>query len=246
MIWLPKKEIALPKRQRGFLLNSYRFGLPPAPDPPFANVVSLMHFDGSDGSTTFTDQIAGRTWTRTGSTIAIRTAQSMFGGASLGCGAINGNYLTSDTPASDFTFGTGDFTIEFWHRTPASLASFWFLVDFRNAANQLKPTIFYNGGWIYYTGGVTRITGSTASTNTWYHVCVSRVSGTTRLFINGTQQGSNYTDSNNYVQCRAAINTAGDSGGTFGSDSYMDDLRITKGWGISSNFTAPTAAFPNS
>ena len=95
-----------------------------ARDPYFSNVVSLMHFDGANGSKVFTDQIAGRTWTNFGTDIAISTAQSKFGGASLNGGNINSNYLVSDTPASDFTFGTGDFTIELWHRTPSSLDSF--------------------------------------------------------------------------------------------------------------------------
>lgn len=216
-------------------------------DPHFANVVSLIHFDGANGSTTFTDQIAGRTWGRTGTSIAISTAQSKFGGASLGTAAINSNYLTSDTPASDFTLGTGDFTIEVWHRTPASFPSFYFIIDFRNGLNQAKPCLFYQSGWVYYVSGAARITGSTATVNTWYHLAISRVSGTTRLFVDGTQQGSNYTDSTNYVQSRAALNTAGDSGGTFGANAYTDELRITKGVGrYSSNFTAPTAAFPNS
>lgn len=55
-------------------------------------------------------------------------------------------------------------------------------------------------------------------------------------------------DTSYHVQCRAAINTAGDQGGAFGNGTaYWDDLRITKGVGrYSSNFTAPTAAFPNS
>lgn len=250
---MPGQGIALPKRQRGFFtMPGGMGGARPAGgggggDPHFANVVSLLHFDGSDGSTTFTDQIAGRTWTRTGANIAIRTAQSKFGGASLGSGAASGNYLTSDTPASDFTFGTGDFTIELWHRTPASLASFWFIIDFRSSTNDLKPCLFYNGAWIYYTGGAVRISGSTASTNTWYHIAVSRASGTTRLFVDGVQQGGNYTDGNSYVQCRAAINCAGDSLGSFGANAYWDDLRITKGVGrYTSTFTPPSAAFPNS
>lgn len=217
-------------------------------DPNFANVVSLIHFDGSNGSTTFTDQIAGRTWTRSGTSIVISTAQSKFGGASLFSGGVNSNYLYSDTPASDFTFGTGDFTIELWHRTPSSFPSFWFIADFRTTSNGVQPCIFYNGGWIYYTGGAVRITGSTASTSTWYHLAISRVSGTTRLFVNGTQQGSSYTDSNNYVQSRAVLNCAGDALGSFGAaDAYDDDFRVTKGVGrYSSNFTAPSAAFPNS
>lgn len=220
-------------------------GAAAATDPYFANVVSLMHLDGTNGSTTFTDVIPARSWGQV-SGAAISTAQSKFGGASLGTTSV-ASYIQSDTPASDFTFGTGDFTIELWHRTPASLASFWFIFDFRTSDPTAQPCFFYNGGWVYYTNGSARITGSTASTTTWYHIAVCRVSGTTRLFINGTQQGSNYTDSNNYIQSLARLNTNGNIPGTFGANAYTDDWRVTKGVGrYSSNFTAPTAAFPNS
>jgi hypothetical protein len=221
-------------------------GVSAGADPYFANVVSLIHFDGANGSTTFTDQIAGRTWTRTGTSIAISTAQSKFGGSSLSSVSAS-EYLTSDTPASDFTFGTADFTIEFWHRTPASFPSFWFPLDFRTSGAGVQPCFLYNGAWQYYTAGAVRITGSAASVNTWYHLAISRVSGTTRLFIDGVQQGSSYSDSNNYVQSRAVINTNGNGPGSFGAAAYYDELRITKGVGrYTTNFSPPTAAFPNS
>lgn len=219
-----------------------------ARDPYFSNVVSLMHFDGANGSKVFTDQIAGRTWTNFGTDIAISNAQSKFGGASLNGGNINSNYLVSDTPASDFTFGTGDFTIELWHRTPSSLASFWFIIDFRSASGDKKPCLLYNGAWNYYTDGGVKITGSAAAPSTFYHIAYSKIAGVGRLFVDGTKQGSDYVDLINYAQCRAAINTAGDNLGTFGNGTaYWDDLRITKGVGrYASNFTPPNKAFPNS
>ena len=34
--------------------------------------------------------------------------------------------------------------------------------------------------------------------NTWHHVAVSRLSGVTRLFLDGSKIGSDYTDTNNY------------------------------------------------
>lgn len=215
------------------------------PDPYFANVVSLLHFDGVNGSPIFTDQIPGRVWTPVNG-MAISTAQSVFGGASgLSGSAIAA--LISDTPASDFTFGTGDFTIEFAHRTPASLASFYFPLDFRSASGDVKPCFLYNGAWQYYTAGSVRITGSPATVNTWYRIAYSRVSGVGRLFVNGTQQGSNYVDSNNYVQCRAIINGAGDNPGTFGANTWWDELRITKGIGrYTTNYIPDAVAFPNS
>lgn len=216
-------------------------------DPLFASVKSLLHFDGANGSTTFTDQIGARTWTRTGASLVISTAQFKFGGSALFTGAINGNYLTSDSTA-DFGFGTGDFTIEFWHRTPSSFGSFHFIADWRDAGNQAKPCIFVNGtALVYYVSGATRITGSvTLATSTWYHMAISRVSGTTRMFINGALAGT-WTDATNYVTARCALNSAGDTLGTFGCAGYIDDFRVTKGAGrYVAAFTPPSAPFPNS
>lgn len=216
-------------------------------DPLFAMVKSLLHFDGANGSTTFTDQIGARTWTRTGSSLVISTAQFKFGGSALFTGAINSNYLTSDSTA-DFGFGTGDFTIEFWHRTPASLPSFHFLADWRSAGNEAKPCVFIQSTkLIYYVSGSVRITGATTfTTNTWYHIAISRVGGTTRAYVNGVLDGT-WTDSTNYVTARCALNSAGDTLGTFGCAGYIDDFRVTKGAGrYSAAFTPPSAPFPNS
>jgi len=104
----------------------------------------------------------------------------------------------------------------------------------------------------YYTAGAQRIAGSIQlSANQWYHIAVCRSSGTTKLFVNGTQSGSSYSDSNSYVS-PAYVNVGQymTSDGTFyGSewlDGYIDDLRITKGMArYTANFTPPTAAFPN-
>src|SRR3990167_4294419 len=69
----------------------------------------LAHTDGTDGSTTFTDE-AGIAITANGNA-QIDTAQSKFGGAS-GLLDGTGDYLT--TPDSDnYNFGSGDFSVDF-------------------------------------------------------------------------------------------------------------------------------------
>lgn len=226
------------------LVDSYRFGTAGG-DPYFSSVVSLNHFDGP-GSTTFVDVIPARTWTRTGTLVVISNTQSMFGGYSLSTSATSGNYLLSDSSA-DFAFGTADFTIEYWHRTPSSFPSSYFLTDWRDAGNQAKPLIFYSSGNLrYYVLGAIRITSSVAvSTSTWYHIAISRVSGTTRMFVNGADAGS-WADATNYITSRCAINTPGDTLSAGGVAGFIDEFRVTKGVGRYSSAFTPAGPFPNS
>jgi hypothetical protein len=95
-------------------LTRYRTG----GDPNFGSVVALLHFDGTNGSTTFTDQ-KGNTWTAV-SGAKISTAQSKFGGASL---LLNGSSDYATVPNfAGLDFGSGNFTIEGWVR-PANVTS---------------------------------------------------------------------------------------------------------------------------
>jgi hypothetical protein len=105
------------------------------------------------------------------------------------------------------------------------------------------PTIVIQSGTFkYFTNGGFQITSSSISTSTWYHLAVSRSGTSTKLFVNGVQGGSTYTDSTNYVSTTPSFIGALYDGSSL--NGYIDDLRITKGFArYTSNFTAPTAAF---
>ena len=81
------------------------------------------------------------------------------------------------------------------------------------------------------------------ATGQWYHVALSRVSGNTRLFLNGTQEGSTYVDANNYVNPPASRPVIGAGfNGSGGFAGWMDDIHIVKGEGLyTANFTPPTS-----
>ena len=101
----------------------------------------LLHFDGADASTTFTDSsLAPHTLTPHGAA-QVDTAQKQFG---TGGGYITGasDYLTLDS-ASDFTFGTGDFTIETWVRRETADVPV-VLIDFRTSADKMPPGLYYD------------------------------------------------------------------------------------------------------
>lgn len=151
--------------------------------------------------------------------------------------------------STNFEFGTGNFTIEFWAyctNLAGGNAGEMGVVCFRQSStNEARPSIFIVGNqFVYITNQTVRIASSTISANTWYHVTVSRSSGTTKMFVNGIKAGSDYVDSNSYLISGPIIGDFVLGGYVF--NGYIDDLRITKGIArYTSNFTPPTRAFPN-
>jgi hypothetical protein len=159
----------------------------------------------------------------------------------------NGSSSLSTPSNTVFGYGTGDFTIEFWVYLNA-LGDQTIVSNLSTAAS-VAPHIYYgNGvGLIYYTNSGARITGAALSTGVWYYIALARASGSTKMFINGTQTGSTYTDTNNYGSANPL--GIGDYGTTLSGASrlngYIQDVRITKGVArYTATFTPPTEALP--
>jgi len=155
----------------------------------------------------------------------------------------SGDYLnvSAGSPQS-LTFGTGDFTIEFWVYFNSN-TGFQTLYDGRAAAG-IYPLLYLNSGVInYYVGSSVAITSVQPPTGVWIFMSLIRSSGTTRFFINGTQSGGNYPDSNNYL---APPTSGARVGANFsGSDflsGYIQDFRVTKAARAATPI--PTAEFP--
>jgi len=186
-----------------------------------------------------------KTVTRSGNA-QVSTAQSQFGGASALFDG-SGDYLTitSANPSTDFSFGTGDFTLECWVRFTNVTVQNQAILNFRD--NSFANTLSFNpngAGKIAYTDGVAwRNTTTTIAVNTWYHVCAVRNSGVIRIYVNGTQEYSQ-TLTNNFGQPRGPrIGTFEDQFSFF--NGYIDEVRISNTARYTSNFTVPTAPFVN-
>jgi hypothetical protein len=164
-----------------------------------------------------------------------------------GTGSIYSPTTTSyiRTPITEFfKFGLSDFTIEFWMYA-TDLSSQRNILDFRDSANGYVPTIYYSPSATlnFYVNASDRITGSSLSENTWYHIAVARSGTNTKMFINGTQTGSTWTDTSNYISTSLWAGRKFDATSPF--LGYIDDLRITKGFArYTSNFTPATETFP--
>jgi hypothetical protein len=186
----------------------------------------------------------GKTITANGNA-KLSTAEKKFGTASLALDG-TGDYASVATN-SDFGYGTEDFTIEMWvYRTVSGITQV--LLDQRTAnPTNYAPVIFINtsNALQYNDGAASVITGATTvPLNAWSHVALSRNGTSTRLFLNGVQQGSTYTDTRNYIATPLTIGARFNNIQNF--TGYIDDLRISKGVArYTSNFTAPTAALTN-
>ena len=211
-------------------------------DPQFGSVSLLLHGNGTNGSTTITDNSpTPKTVTAVGNA-QISTAQSKFGGASIAFDG-SGDYLNVPSSAS-MRLEASDFTIEFWLYLAAQ--GTYIIYDQRSVASQVVPTIYTASGQIkYLVSSSDRITGSTLAAAVWNHIAVSRSGTSTKMFVNGTQAGSTYTDTNDYIQNPVGVGTTLVTLSN-NLNGYIDDLRITKGVArYTANFIPPTAQFPD-
>jgi hypothetical protein len=151
----------------------------------------------------------------------------------------NGSALFSGTNHLDvatqtaFGFGTGDLTLEGWYYHTAG-GAFHVLFDFRTTATQVAMLVAVNTSdkiYLYVNGSVVITTTASLTLNSWVHVAISRVSGSTRLFVNGTQSGITYADTNNYVS-PAPLALGADYVGANRYVGYASNMRIVKGVGV--------------
>jgi hypothetical protein len=220
-------------------------------DPQFGSVSLLLHGDGTNGSTTITDSSRfANTVTAVGNA-QISTAQSKFGGASLfsNNSGNSGSYVNVNIGTVEGSLGLQNFTIELWLYIQA-LSGNPAILDYRPfGINGAYPTLYLaSGNLTYFTASSNQITGGSFGIQQWRHIALTRASGSTRLFIDGSQTGTTYSDTNNYLapNSRPRLFTVGDSDTVATLNGYIDDLRITKGVArYTANFTPPTAAFPD-
>lgn len=151
----------------------------------------LLHFDGSDGSTTFTDSSSSAHTVTPSGNAQLDTAYYKFGTAS---GLFDGSGDLLTTPDSeDWNFGSDDFTIEGWVRLNADSTgrlagqassgggNCAFDIYYEASDNKFKGAIT--------TDGSTRTTASTTGTlslNTFHHIAFIRHGNNLYVALDGT------------------------------------------------------------
>jgi len=202
--------------------------------PQWSSLVAYWKMNGATGGTSFTDSVGGKTVTTSGN-IQTSTVEIKLGSSSALLDG-SGDYLTLPSHA-DFAFGAGDWAIMIWFRV-ANLTNYRMIYDGRPGANGPYPTmeINPNGGVEYFTNSGFAISSvdGLVSPGGWYHFLLTRIAGSTKLYLNGQQVGATYADAINYPQTAVVIGTNALAAITYDFNGNMDDFAIWKGAGLTS------------
>jgi hypothetical protein len=218
-----------------------------AAPPPTGVDELLLHLNGIDGGTVFTDNGShGYTDIHRNGTgnVVTSTAQSQFGGSSMYI-PTGYDWLTVNTPET--TIGTSDFSMDFWTRPSAEGSEIYCALN--SGANDTGWIIllFANSGQMtFYDGGVPGAT-PLGPVNTWTHFECTRNSGVVYMFTNGVLS--------------TPFSYARDFGATIGSVTvgncpafgvraavgYMQEFHLLTGMGCghTANFMPPTSPYPS-
>jgi len=160
------------------------------------------------------------------------------------------DYLTTANSTSDFSFGTGDFSIEFWiNSTQTTRADpVGWNYDFTSAGwGGFVFNLSSSGDMAWYENNNSRISASSTGWNngSWNQVSLTRSGNSVRMFLNGSQVGSTYTTSFTYGSANSGfiIGTLQAIPSIAYFNGYISNVKLYKGKGLttaelSQNFNA--------
>jgi len=176
----------------------------------------------------------------------VSTSQAKFGTGSYTSNSLKGSLQV--TPTTDFAWGTGDFTIEFWYY-PTSFAAACTIIGCRPLGTEGNYPVIYinatNPSVAYYIQAANKILSATTviTINQWNSIAVVRYQGSTKMYINGTQSGSTYVDANNYPAGACIIGLNDFNLNTNPILGNMDEIRFSNVARYTGNYTPATQAF---
>lgn len=217
-------------------------------DPHWGETILACHFNGSNGSTTFTDE-KGHTLTAVGNA-QLTTTSPKFGSA---CATFDGtgDYVTvSDT--ADLELGSSDLTIEFWIKTTQTLGYACPLGRDNGTFPAGAWSILLNGNgsgsiqlWCSnYSSGSVFLQSAAISLNdgNWHHIAITRSGSAWSIWKDGVSVASN-TWAGSIADAALDLNIGRDPGYSRDFNGQLDDLRITKTARYTANFVPPAIPF---
>lgn len=228
-VWAPNEQVLF-QRQNKWI-----------GDANFSSISLLLHMDGSNGSTTFTDSGPRSISVTANGGASISTANFKYGAASAFF-----NSTTDSLSFADPALGTGDFTIEFWFKTASSVQYAQFIGNespgysllINNSSSTAGDIALYNGSLVCATSG------TDYGDDMWHHLALTRSGTSITIWIDGASKATatsnaSFSGQTNYIGRNNAFSPRNFVG-------YIDDLRITKGLArYTGTFSAPANQFPN-
>lgn len=227
-------------------------------DPLWGNVTLLLPFDGADGSTTITDESSLANTVTINGSLAIDTAASKFGGASIRMPAQASatDYLTVPNSTSLLNVAS-DFSIQFWYQAdPGFTGATGYVFSTYNAATgsgidisigNLGATGAKLSFDVYDSAGASVAglqTGEVIIKGSWHYLELTRSGSTVYIFVDGNLEvsgaiGAGATSDDAFIQI------CGSNDGYGSGYGWMDDFRLTNGAARNTTtYTAPTAPHP--
>lgn len=189
-----------------------------------------------DGEESLTDQSeSAHSVTNFGTVIS--TDEKRFGDSSI---YFNGSSHLTIANSNDWTFDSGDFTIDFWINFENSASSNMHLVEQNDGVNRWQ---FWRDGsvWRFYSNsGVNFEFSDSLVTGTWYHVALVRKDLVFYIFRDGNLLGTNNATSNlNNMDGPLYIGKYATATSFF--KGHLDNIRIIKGTGLWTEAFDPTS-----
>jgi len=182
----------------------------------------------SDFSNAINSGTSNKAVTNTNSASFSSSVGNFYGGSVLTSSA-SGSSL--DIPASsDFQFGSGDFTIEFWVNPVNTTQQN--IMGYGNSGGGTGFAIYKTSsqfaGQFAMSDGTKTFTGGSYTTGNWYHLAFVRSGSALTLYVNGVNSASSTTSGSMTTGTDGfAVGKYGLYGGS--GDAYFQDVRVYKG-----------------
>ena len=242
-VWAPNEQVIY-QRQNQWIGDS-----------SFDSVSLLLHMDGANASTTFTDSSKNALAVTANGNAQISTTSSKYGG---GCGLFDGAGDTLTLSDIDLLeFGSGNYTIEMWINTTQTTQYATLFSRMNGAFTNGSWTLLINnsgasGGEVAWwaqnhsiAGPMMTTSGVSVIDGAYHHIAVVRNGSSHAIYVDGVSRAT-ATTTYTIADVALGVTVAGDA--TYGRNynGRIDDLRITKGVArYTANFTPPGAPFPD-
>lgn len=208
----------------GVIARGHRSGS----DPYNSYVVAMLHFDGANNGTVFTDA-TGKAWTGAGNA-KTSTSTPLYGSASLALDGAASWVQRASGP--ELLLGTNDFTIEIALKTTQTKEQY--AIDFYTTS-QLGWQFGTKAGkcvWTVALGGGSILTGTKSVNDGLPHnIAIVRKGGVLSLYVDGVFDTSindtrNYNYQTTFLAVGAQVSTRN---AVYDFIGNIDEVRITNG-----------------